>query len=427
MSNSSAHSPLALQGPSHVLHTAVEQSYNAVVITTAALDGDGPRITYCNAAFCGMTGYTRQELLGSSPRLLQGPMTDPQVLRRLRACLQSASFFQGSAVNYRKDGSTYLVEWNVSPVRDEQGRVQAFVSVQQDITERVHAEQRQALLARALDATEDAVLIADDQAQILFVNHAFEQLTGYSSNEVQGRTPKFLQSGQHAPGFYAQLRRVLEGGESFQNTFTNRRKDGSIYYAAQTITPLKDESGATQYYVSVTKDVTELVHYAQELNYQAKHDLLTGLLNRRAGEYTLKCCQRTAQIEHKAYALILADVDHFKSVNDRYGHEEGDRILRRCARLLRGKVRSGDTVIRWGGEEFLIVLPGCNLEDARELAERIRTAVSSHPDALVGTVTVSLGVAAWTLGDHSSTVLRRADLALYSAKTNGRNQIACGE
>ena len=111
-------------------------------------------------------------------------------------------------MNYRKDGSSYLVEWNISPVRDAQDQVQAYVSVQQDITARVRAEQRQALLARALNATQDAVLIADEQAQILFVNQAFEDLTGYRSDEVLGRTPKFLQSGEH-PRFLQPTARCL--------------------------------------------------------------------------------------------------------------------------------------------------------------------------------------------------------------------------
>ena len=141
--------------------------------------------------------------------MLQGPKTDPQVLQRLRECLRSGTFFQGSTVNYRKDGSSYLVEWNIAPVRDAQGQVQAYVSVQQDITTRVRAEQRQALLARALNATQDAVLIADEQAQILFVNQAFEDLTGYRSDEVLGRTPKFLQSGEHPPRFLQPTARCL--------------------------------------------------------------------------------------------------------------------------------------------------------------------------------------------------------------------------
>ena len=414
--------PSATPGPdlAQLLQTAVEQAFNAVVITSAGSDGAGPLITYCNSAFCRMTGYTLTELLGRSPRMLQGPKTDPQVLQRLRECLRSGTFFQGSTVNYRKDGSSYLVEWNISPVRDAQGQVQAYVSVQQDITARVRAEQRQALLARALNATQDAVLIADEQAQILFVNQAFEDLTGYRSDEVLGRTPKFLQSGEHPPAFYSQLRDALARGDSCQTTFANRRKDGSIYHAAQTITPLRDEAGTTQHYVSVTKDVTELIARTQE----AHHDALTGLLNRRAGEQQLERCQRTAQIECQSYALILADIDNFKSINDRFGHDEGDRVLQRCATLLSRKVRSGDALIRWGGEEFLIVLPGCRLEAAQELAERIRAAMAQEQDAVVGSITLSLGVGAWQPGECSSTLLRRTDQALYRAKTSGRNQVA---
>jgi diguanylate cyclase (GGDEF)-like protein len=173
----------------------------------------------------------------------------------------------------------------------------------------------------------------------------------------------------------------------------------------------------------VTKDVTELIARTQELREQAHHDALTGLLNRRAGEQQLERCQRTAQIECQSYALILADIDNFKSINDRFGHDEGDRVLQRCATLLSRKVRSGDALIRWGGEEFLIVLPGCNWPP-QELAERIRAAMAQEQDAVVGSITLSLGVGAWQPGECSSTLLRRTDQALYRAKTSGRNQVA---
>lgn len=412
--------------PPHLelLQAAVEQAFNAVVITTAALDGDGPLITYCNPAFCAMTGYVVAELFGRSPRLLQGPLTDSSLLQRLRKCLRHGEFFQGSTFNYRKDGSTYLVEWNISPVRDAQGKIQAFVSVQQDITLRVQAQQRQALLARALDATQDAVLIADHQAHILFVNQAFEHLTGYSSAEVLGRTPQFLQSGQHPPAFYNQLRETLRRGESYQSTFTNRHKSGLLYYAAQTITPLKDEDGRILNYVSVSKDVSELVARTQELRKQANHDALTGLLNRRAGERQLQLCEHLAQAEKQSYALVLGDIDEFKQINDCFGHEVGDQILQRCAALLSASVRSGDAVVRWGGEEFLIVLPGCPPGAARELAERMRKAIAAQENPAVGrSITMSLGVAVWQPPEDRRELLRRTDQALYQAKQNGRNQV----
>lgn len=406
-----------------LLQAAVEQAFNAIVITTAELDGDGPRITYCNPAFCAMTGYATAELLGQSPRMLQGPLTDPQLLQRLRECVRGGQFFKGTTFNYRKDGSTYMVEWNISPVRNALGKIQAFVSVQQDITARFEAEQRQALLAQALHATQDAVLIADHQAHIVFVNQAFENLTGYCSQEVLGRTPQFLQSGQHPPEFYTQLRNSFRRGESSQATFTNRHKSGRLYYAAQTITPLKDATGTIMHYVSVSKDVTELILRTQELREQAHHDVLTGLLNRRAGEKQLQQCQQTAQTGQQGYALILGDIDTFKQINDQFGHEVGDRVLQRCANLLSTSMRSGDAVVRWGGEEFLIILPGCPLDAAQEWAERMRSAVAAQEDPNVGHITMSLGVAAWQPPEYSAQLLRRADDALYQAKQNGRNQV----
>lgn len=338
--------------------------------------------------------------------------------------LAQREFFQGSAFNYRKDGSSYLVEWNISPVCDAQGQIQAFVSVQQDITARVQAEQLQALLARALNATQDAVLIADHHTHILFVNQAFEDLTGYKSGEVLGRTPQFLQSGQHKPAFYTQLRENLGRGESYQSTFTNRHKNGHIYHVAQTITPLKDEAGTTKHYVSVSKDVSEMMARTQELREHAYHDGLTGLFNRRAGELKLQRCQLAAQSEQEGYALILGDIDEFKQINDRFGHEVGDLVLQRCAALLSSVVRNGDAVVRWGGEEFLIVLPGCPPSAEQDLAERIRTAMAAQKDSTAGSITMSLGVAVWRPSEESSELLRRTDQALYQAKQNGRNQVA---
>ena len=419
----SATSPSTPTPPLALLQIAVEQVFNAVVITNAQLDGPGPVITYCNPAFCRLTGYAADELIGQSPKLLQGPKTDQKLLQRLRECLHNGEFFEGTTVNYRKDGSTYIVEWNVSPVRDAQQHIQAFVSVQQDITARVQAEQQQALLARALDATEDAVLIADPDTHILFVNRAFEKMTGYSSAEVLGRTPQLLHSGQHPPAFYTQLHAALKRGESCQNTFTNRHKNGHFYHAAQTITPLKDANGNIQHYVSVSKDVTELVTNTQELRRQAHQDPLTGLLNRRAGEKQLHRCQQDAILHGQSYALILGDIDEFKQINDSFGHEVGDHVLRRCATVLNSAVRSGDAVVRWGGEEFLIVLPGCPPQAAQELAERIRNAVAAQQDPTAGQITMSLGVASWRSPEDEMELLRRTDQALYHAKESGRNQV----
>ena len=406
-----------------LLEAAVAQSFNAVLITDANLADGGPRIEYCNPAFCDMTGYTQAELLGQSPRVLQGPDTDPAVLQRLRQCLQEGRYFQGATVNYRKDGTPYHVEWNISPVRDEAGHVCRFVSVQQNITARVRAEQERDLLAKALNAAHAPILITDLEARIVFVNRAFEQLTGYVADEVMGRTPELLKSGAHDLSFYEGLRAALSRGENFRATFTNRRKSGELYHAEQSIAPLRDEHGRISHYVSISKDISNIVQRERALRELANRDKLTGLLNRRAGEVELKLCQSSAVDAGEPYAVILGDVDNFKQINDTHGHPVGDRVLMGVAGTLAERVRATDAVVRWGGEEFLIVLPGAKAEAARELAERIRATVASNVDPDAGQVTISFGVGAWQDGETELDLLRRVDRALYDAKAQGRNQV----
>jgi PAS domain S-box-containing protein len=156
-----------------LLLAAVEASGEAVVITSADLEEPGPLIEYANPAFAQMTGYAVREAIGRSPRFLQGPKTEAAVIDRMRAALAAGEAFQGEAVNYRKDGSTYVVEWLITPMRDPDGRITRWISVQRDVTERHAAEERQSLLVRELHhrvrntlATVQAVLSASARSSV---------------------------------------------------------------------------------------------------------------------------------------------------------------------------------------------------------------------------------------------------------------------
>lgn len=406
-----------------LLQTAVDQSFNAVVITNADIRNGGPVITYCNAAFCNMTGYPEEELLGRSPRMLQGSETDIHVIQRLRKCLVDGSFFQGNTVNYRKDGTPYHLSWNISAVRGVNGQITHFLSVQQDITRQVAIEKERDLMAQALNAANAPVLITDRRGQMVFVNRAFERQTGYAASEALGRTPAMLRSGAHTPQFYAELREALVRGENFSRTFINRRKSGEIYHAAQSISALRDAEQRITHYVSISKDISDLVQREQELREQAYHDDLTGLLNRGAGRYELNNCQTSAQNHGTPFSVILCDIDLFKQVNDQFGHDVGDRVLVQVANALRTSVRVTDQVVRWGGEEFLIILPSSGLLPAKELAERLRSVIANQDFSRVGPVTMSFGVGALATGESAAELLRRTDMALYMAKSQGRNQV----
>ncbi|MFA9460674.1 sensor domain-containing diguanylate cyclase [Thiohalorhabdus sp. Cl-TMA] len=407
-----------------LLEAAVEQSFNPVVITTAQLELPGPQILYVNTAFTRMTGYTTEEVYGRTPRILQGPETDHSVIQRLRDRLWNGQSFQGTTINYRKDGSSYWVEWNISPIRDEAGEIRNFVSVQRDITDQVMAERERRLLATALDANADNVLITDRSGAITYVNQAFVRQTGYPLKDIRGQQPSILKSGEHGPEFYRRLWETIQDGGTFQATFTDRSRDGTRFHMEQTITPVRDERGEVTHYVATGKDITERVKMEQALEEMATTDLLTGLPNRSHGEQLLDRQWNRTERYAEAFSVIMADVDHFKAVNDRHGHDAGDRILSWVAGALRSQLRDSDTAIRWGGEEFLILAPHTGLEGAEELAERMRTAVAGHEDPEVGSVTLSLGVATLREGDTKKRLIKRADSALYAAKEAGRNRVS---
>jgi len=330
---------------------AVMQSWNAVVITSADAERGYP-VEVANPAFCAMTGYTLDELRGRSLKLLQGPDTDPQVIAHLRTCLADQRYFEGTTFNYRKDGTPYFVRWNISPVKNADGVLTNYVSVQQDLSEQFHTDLQNRLLARALDASSDPILLTDLNANIIFANQAFANITGYSVDELIGQTPSIFRSGQHDASFYTAMYDTLSKGQSYRATFVNRNKDGSLFYAEQSITPIKDDEGRISHFVSVSKDITDLILREQTLREAATRDKLTGLHNRHYGEQQLERLCHGAPPLNTSTSIILCDIDHFKSINDRHGHPTGDRVLRDIAQLLRLHVRGTDSLIRWGGEEF---------------------------------------------------------------------------
>lgn len=411
---------------SGLLRSALEQSFNSVLITDAQPGPMGPRIVYANPAFCEMTGYSATELLGQTPRILQGAQTSPEVLQTLRECLQANRFFRGSTVNYRKDGRPYTVEWNISPVKDEAGVTTHYVSVQQDISAVTEARATSQLLAQALDATQDAVMIANAQGEIEFVNHGFELITGYSRVEALGQNPAMLKSGEHTEAFYGRLWAAIQSGQTFRAVFINRHKQGHLIHCEETVSPIRDAGGAVTHFVSVIRDQTARAHTEQTLREQATRDPLTDLLNRRAGEWQLERAFLAAREGQKPFCLIMADVDHFKAINDTWGHPAGDQVLQRVAAVLRTGVRATDSVVRWGGEEFLLVLPNCEQAAALLQAERLRERVADAEQGEMGRVTVSMGVAELQRGETLANLMERVDQALYQAKHAGRNQVSGG-
>jgi len=415
--NSNKHKNLVLPAEDRELffQASLDQSYNSVVITDANV-----RIIYANPSFEKMTGYTLSELVGKSPKVLQGPLTDKEVIKEMGISIRAGAYFEGSTINYTKTGSPYNVEWIISPIKDPSGTIEYFISVQKNITADIRTQQERNLLAKALNDSPDCVVITDVENKIVFVNAGFTQLTGYQQEEVLGKTPSFLWS--TLPDRSCNQSYVASNSiKHFNLDESNLGKDGSLFYVDLSITRILDNVGKVTHYVSFSKDSTDRLKREFALKDLASKDGLTGLLNRRSGEQLLKQYDDQKQLSKRLLCLIIIDIDNFKGINDTFGHAIGDHVLKTCSKLLENQARSTDSVIRWGGEEFLIIVPDSKLQDALEFAERIRKALAEHTVSDVGHVTASFGVADLQLDEGTKNLLNRADKALYQAKLNGKN------
>ncbi len=285
-----------------------------------------------------------------------------------------------------------------------------------------------ALLQQAIAFSANAVVITDCHGVILYVNPAFTEITGYTADEAIGNTPRMLKSGQHSDAFYRELWQTVLRGEVWRGEMTNRKKNGELYWEYMTIAPMQNEAGEITHFVAIKEDITRRKRAELELERQATTDALTGIPNRRYffqhGEMMF-----TATHEHQNGMLsgLMIDIDHFKSINDRYGHATGDIVLQEVASRLKHHLRPGDLLARYGGEEFAVLLPRTAQAGSLTIAERLRTAIAERPVATpAGAImlTVSIGVAQADKDTASlENLLSCADSALYQAKNAGRNQV----
>src|SRR5690554_2135541 len=279
------------------------------------------------------------------------------------------------------------------------------------------------LLSAAISTTANAVLITDHRGVIRWVNRAFSSLTGYAAEQVLGRTPSILNSGEHSALFFKRLWDTILAGEVWWGEVINRSRDGHQLMVEQTITPIRDERGALTHFVAVHEDITARKAAEQRSLYLANHDHLTGLPNRR--ELLARLGQWMGPEGPEYLALLFIDLDNFKAINETLGHGRGDEVLIGMVERLTPLIPVGGCLSRLGGDEFaLVMVEDVGREQASTLARRI-TDLLSEPFELAGqtfTMTASIGVtlAARGKGDPQ-TLLRQADLALYAAKHDGRS------
>jgi diguanylate cyclase (GGDEF)-like protein/PAS domain S-box-containing protein len=474
--------------------TALESAANGIVIT----DRQG-NIQWVNPAFTRITGYNADDVRGKNPRILKSGKVNPELFTTLWKTILNGDEWHGELINRRKDGSVYMEEQTIAPVRDSDGQIDHFIAIKQDITERKRTEEalnkRSEQIAtlnrvmQSLSATLDLPTVLDtilrelqqvvpyDSASVLLLKDDIleiiavqgfpdpDVLKGLSfslssednpnSEVMRTRVPlivedayntyKSFQSGVHAEfqhrGWLGvpmiigdRVIGMLALDKKVPSFYIQEQAQLALAFAAQAAIAIEN----ARLYSDAQKQLNEkilaegkLLELKQKFEEQAIRDSLTGLYNRRFLDETLSRELSRAERDNIPVSVVMLDLDHFKKFNDTYGHDVGDLMLKQLGKLLTSQVRAGDIACRYGGEEFVVVMPKASLVVGQQRADEWRVKFGNHQllhEGIIINATLSAGVAVFPLhGSTSEEIIRKADQAMYAAKAAGRNRVMISE
>ncbi|MFZ4625446.1 MAG: EAL domain-containing protein, partial [Rhodoferax sp.] len=336
------------------------------------------------------------------------------------------------AVLLARGGREYHIADTAAPIRNAAGGIVGVVLVFSDITERYRQDEALRIAATTFES-QQGTIITNAQREILRVNRAFTQITGYSAEDVVGQNPRILKSGRHDSAFYEAIYQTLKKSGAWAGEIWNRRKNGEIYPEWLTISAVKDEAGQTTHFVAIFTDISQRHSDQAQIDKLAFYDLLTQLPNRRLLLDRLEQTLHTSTRHARKSALLFVDLDNFKTINDTLGHHQGDLLLVQVAQRLKTCIRDGDTVARLGSDEFVVVLEDLS-EDEIEAATQAETVGDAVLRAFQPGFSLELGphhstpsIGITLFGglplEKSEHPLRRAELAMFQAKTAGRNTL----
>jgi diguanylate cyclase (GGDEF)-like protein/PAS domain S-box-containing protein len=403
--------------------TDVYRPFSDAKIGVTCIVEDGTCL-FANETFTHILGYGIHELQEKSFLLLFEQQHHKQTKARL------AALFKGQINSYKlklnllkKNASVFTASVSVSTIKDEANVVIAAIIIICEIS----ADDDQLLevkkLSYAVEYSGSAVMITDANGCIEYANSRFTDMTGYPLNELLGNTPALIRSDKTQAKIYRHLWDNVLAGKPWRGTLINRRKDGSLYWAYQSIAPIIDQNGTLVSIVSVSEDITGIKEHEKQMEQLAFFDPLTALGNRRKFRDELN--QLIATPDTFNSALLLLDLDHFKQVNDTLGHDTGDQLLIAIATRLRFCTNENYTAFRLGGDEFTVLVHRADTLDtieqlATEIIELLAQPIQIDSHEIL--ITVSLGI---TLihadGEEAGDLLKNADLAMYEAKRLGRN------
>ena len=398
-----------------LIRTMLDSSVDGIML----LDGGGLILAH-NSAAADIFNQGTSELVGE----LIWPLLPLPVARRLRQDTERVLDF-GETVESHETIGTRLFDMHVHPVANADGRIERIALFSRDVTQIHQRRQQLRKLETALEQAPVSVMITDRTGAIEYVNRTFVLISGYSEDEVLGRNPRMLKSGETPHSTYRDMWHCLSTGITWQGELCNRAKDDSLFWEYATLSAVRDDDGIITHYMAVKENITQRKETEQQLEHQATHDPLTGLPNRLLLEDRVHHAIEVARRENRRIGLMFIDLDRFKIVNDSLGHVAGDELLKVVSGRLRHTLRRSDTVARLGGDEFVVVLTHFqNSGELADVAEKIARSLE-EPVELAGHVVhvgASIGIALYPEdGDNFHDLMKDADTAMYRAKQKGRN------
>jgi two-component system CheB/CheR fusion protein len=361
---------------------------------------------------------------GTRPNLAAVP-THGHIAELLPAVALVIKKGRGEEFEFQRDDQRYY-QVRLTPYHDESRRsINGVVFTINDITEKKIIEEKLRLSASVFEHASEATLITDARNRVISVNPAFTEITGYTAEEVLGKTPNLLNSGKHAKDFFKHMWEVLLTTGTWRGEIQNRRKNGEVYTEWLSINVLKDEKGEVVRHIAVFSDITDAKKAQETIERQATFDALTGLPNRNLIMDRLRQMLSASRRSGRMFAVMFMDLDHFKAINDALGHAAGDELLVKTALRIKDVLRDADSVGRMGGDEFIVLLGDLgSAEDIIPVANKILTEVR-QPLVVAGhtlQTAASIGITVYPMdGDSPEALLKNADSAMYEAKKNGRN------
>jgi len=379
-----------------------------------------------NKKYCDIVGYSLDELQNRTYLEITHPEDlDNQQEHTEQLISGEISEFTIEKRYIQKDGTIVWALLTVSPLWLTGQQPDYVLVVIRDITARKNAEERLVFAAKVFENSIEGIVVTDTSGKILQVNKAFCEITGYGADEAIGKNPRILKSDKHPPSFYKEMWDKITGDGQWAGEIWNRRKTGEAYPEWLTISAVRNKQGKVTNFVSIFHDISENLQQQEALKHQAQHDALTGLPNRVLINDRLEVALAKMKRLGTKIALLYLDLDNFKNINDAFGHTAGDNLLIELSGRLANLMRTGDTIARQGGDEFLILLT--DIEDinfvsliAARLIESLKNPFYHGDIEYFATASIGVTIAPDD-GTDAVTLVKNADIAMYRAKNLGKN------